>query len=270
MEMRYLKTYENFEDNPKHIFNIIKSEIEDILVDISDDGIDVDVDIKSYGYPREILCTIRLTTSSGFLPADYISSLNHLSSFMSSRGFKNSYPDQHKPDVRLKILLVHYHSTGKIQGELSSNQNEGFFDNLFGKKPFNNPDIEQVVNDTFIDLSDNGFEVKIDKSYDRESDKPIEFSDFGEIASDKEIVVSIKKAPQFSLSEIADVLKFATPFLKKEIGLKLFDICFRETKWTHKTSWTGIKSGTKAFVRYTSLSQIKGDETTSEVKVTFK
>jgi hypothetical protein len=134
---------------------------------------------------------------------------------------------------------------------------EGFFGNLFGgKKPLEDPNTDQIIIDTLIDLQDSGFDIKVFRNDEHGG----------------EIIVAIKLFPKFlfDLSEITDVLKFSIPYLQKEIGLKFFDLCFRESKWTHTKSFGGSTQGTHKLIRYTSLRQINGDERTAEVKITFK
>jgi hypothetical protein len=141
---------------------------------------------------------------------------------------------------------------------------EGFFSR---KKPFNDVETIDIVRETLLDLSDNGYNIEVVRK-DEESG----FGDvtpFIVIRITKDAKVSSDKV--FKVIDLKDSLQFTISYLKDAVGLKLSTIVFRENKWTHTKSWfSGNQSGTKKMIRYTKLNQIKESDTAWFVEITFK
>ena len=141
---------------------------------------------------------------------------------------------------------------------------EGFFNK---KKPFNDVETIDIVRETLLDLSDNGYNIEVVRK-DEEGG-------FGDVTPF--IVIRITKDAEVSsdkvikVIDLKDPLQFTISYLKDEVGLKLSTIVFREDKWTHSKSWfSGNQSGTKKTIRYTKLNQIKESDTAWFVEITFK
>ena len=141
---------------------------------------------------------------------------------------------------------------------------EGFFNK---KKPFNDVETIDIVRETLLDLSDNGYNIEVVRK-----DEEGGFGDvtpFIVIRITKDAEVSSDKV--FKVIDLKDPLQFTISYLKDEVGLKLSTIVFREDKWTHSKSWfSGNQSGTKKTIRYTKLNQIKESDTAWFVEITFK
>ena len=141
---------------------------------------------------------------------------------------------------------------------------EGFFNK---KKPFNDVETIDIVRETLLDLSDNGYNIEVVRK-----DEEGGFGDvtpFIVIRITKDAEVSSDKV--FKVIDLKDTLQFTISYLKDEVGLKLSTIVFREDKWTHSKSWfSGNQSGTKKTIRYTKLNQIKESDTAWFVEITFK
>ena len=141
---------------------------------------------------------------------------------------------------------------------------EGFFNK---KKPFNDVETIDIVRETLLDLSDNGYNIEVVRK-----DEEGGFGDvtpFIVIRITKDAEVSSDKV--FKVIDLKDPLQFTISYLKDEVGLKLSTIVFREDKFTHSKSWfSGNQSGTKKTIRYTKLNQIKESDTAWFVEITFK
>lgn len=148
--------------------------------------------------------------------------------------------------------------------------NESFLD-FFKKKenPFDNKEIREIVSDSFLDLSDKGFEIKVILDRHNEIDGYGETYDYHYT-----IEVEIKKDDNsaFNLHDIKDDIEMALSYLS-EYNLKLDNIYYRQNKWTDNTSlmgkFVGTKSGTKKEVNLNKLSKLKNDETL-KAKITLK
>lgn len=143
---------------------------------------------------------------------------------------------------------------------------------IFSKKkknPFDNKETREIVGDSFLDLSDNGFNVKVILNRHNEIDGYGETYDYHYT-----IEVEIKKHDNsaFNLHDIKDDIEIALSYLS-EYNLKLDNIYYRQNKWTDNTSlmgkFVGMKSGTKKEVNLNKISKLKNDETL-KVKITLK
>lgn len=132
------------------------------------------------------------------------------------------------------------------------------------KDPFSNPDIEYIVEESLMELSDSGFIVEVNKKMNR-----VRNGEGNTVSSDPSIEIKISKEDKdgdigeewwgsgiFQVSDVVGVLEFALPLLQKEYGLELWDLMYRELNWTHKGN-----SGTKKRHSYNKLSKIKNMDT---------
>lgn len=144
--------------------------------------------------------------------------------------------------------------------------NESFLD-FFKKKenPFDNEDIKEIVSESFLDLSDKGFDIKVnlDKYYDSWSQTPIDIID---------IEIQKNDESDFSMSDVKSDIKVALSYLK-EYNLKLDNIYYREIKWTttkRPSRWNRSGRATKKEINLNKLSKLKDDESTNKLKITLK
>jgi hypothetical protein len=125
------------------------------------------------------------------------------------------------------------------------------------KDPFSNPDIEYIVEESLIELSDLGFSIKVQKKMNN-----VRNGEGNRISSNPSIVIEIAKEDEsgrygiFQVSDVVEVLEFALPLLQREYGLELCDLIYRELEWTHRGN-----SGTKKRHSYNKLSRVKNMDT---------
>jgi len=127
------------------------------------------------------------------------------------------------------------------------------------KDPFSTPDLKYVVEESLIELTDLGFNVKVEVKMNR-----IRNGEGNPISSNPEVRIEIAKIDEsvlpsytkFHVNEVVEVLNFTLPFLQKEYGLELWDLTYREIEWTRRGN-----SGTKKKHSYTKLKRIKDMET---------
>lgn len=149
--------------------------------------------------------------------------------------------------------------------------NESFLD-FFKKKenPFDNKDIKEIVNESFLDLSDKGFDIKVNLDRHNDIDSYGQTYDF-HYTIDIEIQKDDKSV--FNISDIKSDIEVALSYLK-EYNLKLDNIYYRQNKWTDNTSlmgrFSGVKSGTKKEINLNKLSKLKDGESTTKLKITLK
>ena len=130
---------------------------------------------------------------------------------------------------------------------------------LFKKKkdPFSNTDIEYVVEESLIELSDLGFSVEVKKKMNS-----VRNGEGNRISSNPSIEIEIAKEDgsgpyvKFQVSDVVEVLEFALPLLQKEYGLELWDLKYSELEWTQRGN-----SGTKKRHSYNKLSRVKNMDT---------
>jgi hypothetical protein len=87
--MKYLESYKLFESNDVDIIETI----EDIFMDMSDDGVEVNISTSDRGwihrYKRDIKAKIiKIVLVGKFKPLDYIESFDHLDSYLESEGYR--------------------------------------------------------------------------------------------------------------------------------------------------------------------------------------
>jgi hypothetical protein len=87
--MKHLKTYKLFESNDVDILE----NIEDIFMDMSDDGVVVNISTSERGwihrYKHDIKAKIiKIVLVGKFKPIDYIESFDHLDSYLGSEGYR--------------------------------------------------------------------------------------------------------------------------------------------------------------------------------------
>lgn len=125
------------------------------------------------------------------------------------------------------------------------------------KDPFSTPDLKYIVEESLIELSDLGFNIKVDVKMNRTRN-----GEGNPISSDPEVNIEIAKEDEsgrygiFQVYDVVEVLEFALPLLQKEYGLELYDFIYRELKWIHRGN-----SGTKKKHSYSKLSKVKNMET---------
>lgn len=133
------------------------------------------------------------------------------------------------------------------------------------KDPFSTPDLKYIVEESLLELNDLGFEVKVDVNMNR-----LRNGEGNPISSDPEVRIKINKRgespryKEFQVQEAMEVINFALPLLQKEYGLELWDLSYRETKWTKNGN-----SGTKKRHSYSRLKRIE-DMPTNGIDIILK
>jgi len=137
------------------------------------------------------------------------------------------------------------------------------------KDPFSTPDLKYIVEESLLELNDLGFEVKVDVNMNR-----LRNGEGNPISSDPEVRIKISKVSksdtwgtrykEFQVQEAMEVINFALPLLQKEYGLELWDLSYRETKWTKNGN-----SGTKKKHSYSRLKRIE-DMPTNGIDIILK
>jgi len=87
----------------------------------------------------------------------------------------------------------------------------------------------------------------------------VELNYIGGSKKTDEILIKVSKNNEaFWTYDVKEVLEFALTFLRKEYGLKLFELSYRDTNWTY-----GGNSGTRNKHTHYKLKRLKDIETKS-------